>query len=490
MRTVIGIDIGTTHIKSILFDENGYALREEKEGTPLEKDMAGSVYRPQEIWRTVKNQLQKHLDRAEGSCAGISITGMAEAGLIINRRTKAEETDIIPWFDKRTCALSEGMDEEKEREIFAYTGLRNSFKYGVYKFLWLLSQRDVDKEDAVWLSVCDYIAFKLTGNLVTEPGFAARTYVYDIVNGRWDAGRIREYGLKEENFPAVIPSGAVCGSFQTEAGREIPVALAGHDHICAAFALLYENRDGVCDSAGTSETYVGRLAERNPVFDREAGMLYGPYADGGYYYMANVPSSGHSVEWFRKSLQLTELSYEKMNEALAKLPDGPTGILYFPWLTGMGSPCYEASAKGAFLGIQDREDGWTVLKGMLEGIQYQAAWLLSLLERKHGVIADTVICAGGSVQNRAMMQIKADILQKKVQVPKAREATLTGAAALFLQKNAGEEAARRFLKASLTGKECYLPDPTGSRTYHAIWKEQYLPMAEMLIGFYKNKGGI
>lgn len=489
MRTVIGIDIGTTHIKSILFDEDGRPLSEEKAETPVRQDGTGSIYRPEEIWRIVSGQLKSHLLTGKGTTAGISITGMAEAGLIINRRTGKEETDIIPWFDRRTCALAEGMSVEREREIFAYTGLRNSFKYGIYKFLWLLSEQGMDKEDAVWLSMCDYIAWKLTGRFVTEPGFAARTYVYDIRTGGWDLERIKEYGLCEENFPKVLPSGCICGRYRTQEGREVPVAIAGHDHVCAAFGLLYHNKNGICDSAGTSETYIGRLQTENPVFDREDGMLYGPFADGGYFYMANVPSSGHSIEWFRKNLQIGELSYEEMNERLLCLPAGPTGILYFPWLTGMGSPCYEASAKGAILGIEAGMDGFRVLKGMTEGIQYQAAWLLSMLAKRHGIAAEHVMCAGGSVHNRTMMQIKADILQKTIQIPEAPEATLTGAAALFLQKNSREEAAERFLDASLTVKEIYIPDRERSRKYEAIWKERFLPMAELLTGFYRKNGG-
>ena len=206
MRAVIGIDVGTTHIKSILFDENGTVLAQEKRTTPLSKDENGSIYEPLEIWNAVEEQL-KNLCRTGIAVSGISITGMAEAGLIVDRETKTEKTVILPWFDGRTRELADKMSPEKEEEIFASTGLRNSFKYGIYKFLWLLSACGADREDCIWLSMCDYIAWKLTGRFVTEPGFAARTYVYDIRQGKWDIERIREYGLEENNFPEVMPSG-------------------------------------------------------------------------------------------------------------------------------------------------------------------------------------------------------------------------------------------------------------------------------------------
>lgn len=487
MRAVIGIDVGTTHIKSILFDENGTVLAQEKRTTPLSKDENGSIYEPLEIWNVVEEQL-KNLCRTGIAVSGISITGMAEAGLIVDRETKTEKTVILPWFDGRTRELADKMSPEKEEEIFASTGLRNSFKYGIYKFLWLLSACGADREGCIWLSMCDYIAWKLTGRFVTEPGFAARTYVYDIRQGKWDIERIREYGLEENNFPEVMPSGAVIGFWNTEDGRQIPVAIAGHDHICAAFGLLYHDRNGICDSAGTSETYVGLLEEGTDRFLMETGMLYGPFVDGGYFYMANLPSSGHSVEWFRTKLQTMELSYEEMNMRLEGSGKEPTGILYFPYLTGMGSPLYEASMRGSILGIGENTDGMTLLKGVMEGIQYQSAWLLDILHKKHGAAGKAVFCAGGAVNNHVMMQLKADILNRTVVVPEMPEATLFGAAALFVKKNLGERAALRFVQKLQEQKKIYTPDEERTGKYHEIWKKRYLPMIDILKQFYCDGG--
>ena len=104
MRTVIGIDVGTTHIKSILFASDGRVLQKVKSATPLSSDGFGSVYKPKEIWEIVKDQLLGLCRAAKGPVDGISITGMAEAGLVIDWFTREEKTDIIPWFDKRTTA--------------------------------------------------------------------------------------------------------------------------------------------------------------------------------------------------------------------------------------------------------------------------------------------------------------------------------------------------------------------------------------------------
>lgn len=490
MRTVIGIDVGTTHIKSILFSADGSVLRKETEATPLAADGYSSIYKPGEIWEIVQEQLKSLCQQTEEPVGGICITGMAEAGLIIDRLTGKEKTDILPWFDKRTAGLADKESPADCAGRFARTGLHNSYKYGIYKFLWLLEQGRIEKSTAVWLSMCDYIAFKLTGRIVTDPTFAARTYVYDIVRGCWDHDEIRSKGLELSNFPKIVLSGEVCGKcgFLVQ-GIEIPVAIAGHDHICAAYGLLHGKKDAVCDSAGTSETYIG-VIDKLPRqgFRNDTGVLYGPFVGGGWFYMANVPSSGHSVEWFRKKMQLNELSYEVMNNRLGELSPEPTGILYFPYLTGMGSPWYTVSMHGTFLGIGENDDGMKILKAIMEGIQYQALWLLEILNDVHITGNMQLICAGGAVKNKYLMQLKADILNRTVNVTQEEEATLCGAVALYIEKNMDAGLAGEFVQRLLSVKESYTPCPNLAKHYKDIMTERYLPMVTILKDYYKTWG--
>lgn len=468
--------MGTTQIKAALFGANGNVVAMDKSATPLRRIGEMEFYCPDEIWGIVKKQLDGLLKSNAEKSIGISITGMAEAGVVIDRKSGKAVTDILPWFASCTCRLAEQMSEEESDRVFQDTGLRNSFKYGIYKYLWLLEENKLKKEETVWLSMCDYIAYRMTGEMVTEPTFAARTYVYHVRKRRWDAERICAYGLSTDNFPKVKESGTIIGNY-----RGIPVVIAGHDHICAAFGLLHGQPGGICDSAGTSETYVGILDEAVcNGFPEQSGLLYGPFVDGGYFYMGNVPSSGHSVEWFRKRLQMKEVTYENMNERLQALETGPSGLLYFPYLTGMGAPWYQSKMSGAVIGLKESNDGALVLKGILEGIQFQARWLLGLVEDFHGIHAETIVCAGGSVKNDTMMQLKADILNRNVCIPTVAEATLSGAAALYLKKNHGNSAADQFLTQAVRISKEYRANMQNAECYERIFKEQFIPFVNLL----------
>lgn len=465
----IGIDMGTTHIKTAVFTEAGREVKLIKRQTPVRQDAYGSVYDPEEFFQIAVQELNEGLEALPADCltAGISVTGMAEAGLIIDRRTGKEAGPILPWFDKRTGDLAADLSTEEADRAFLVTGLRNSFKYGIYKFRWMLSNTGIDKENAVWLSVCDYIVYRLTGRMVTVPGFAARTFMYDIVRGCYRTDALQRYGLSGQNFPEVLPSGIAAGIVRAgevhAKGRKLLAAIAGHDHVCAAYAVQGGDGTRICNSAGTAETYIGsKPAGRLKREDMDSGLIIGPHVDGkSLFWLANISSSGQSVEWFRKNLQLSEISYERLNEAVLEAGSGPTGILYYPYLSGMGTPLFNPDLSGAFLGLKAEHTYKDLLKAVMEGLGFQSRYILKDVLKQDSVL----VCVGGAARSAPWMQIKADILGRDILVPDITEATLLGAAALFAAVNDGKEAGRVMLADVYAEAKRYAPVPEQSRAY-------------------------
>ena len=142
----IVIDLGTTHIKVGIFDINGSTCKIYKQPTPITSDDFGQIYEPITLYEIIKDQLSSLIEQYR-RIRGISITGMSEAGLIVNRKTGTEVSPIIPWFDQRTVDLASKVGKEQEKENFLKTGLHNSYKYGIYKYLWLLNHYSIKKED-------------------------------------------------------------------------------------------------------------------------------------------------------------------------------------------------------------------------------------------------------------------------------------------------------------------------------------------------------
>lgn len=473
-----GIDMGTTHIKTGVVTEEQEIIALYKTDTPLAKQGGHDVYLPKDLMTILLEQMEQ-AGKDYPHPKGIAITGMAEAGLVIDRNSFQELTPIIPWFDKRTLELASKMSKEEELARFQVTGLRNSFKYGIYKYLWCIEHYQLKREETIWLSICDYIFYQLTNYLATEPTFAARTYAYDIQQKCWDTAFINKMGLLVENFPQVLESGK--GS-ANRLGTKIPVALCGHDHICSAFELIHHKGE-ICNSCGTAETYIGIMEEvPSGVEGMESGMVYGPYVDGIHYFgMANLSSSGQAVEWIRKQIQNKEITYQQINEILTKVKKVPGDILFMPYLSGMGSPLFNAECSGAMLFLKAEHTITDIIQGVVEGICYQSRWILNGFDDQK---VEKIIATGGSTASDFWMQCKANVLNKPVAVSTVEEGTLTGAVSLFLFKN---EKRKRTISENI--KKEYYPVKTRASAYEIRYQKDYLPAAQFISGLVPQKIG-
>lgn len=497
MKCVIGIDTGTTHVKAALIGADGQVQYIEKDVTPLHTCGTENWYDPRQLYEMVKGQIQALAAKASGrkdlELCGICLTGMAEAGLVLDRHTGRERTEILPWFDKRPEKLPEQLKEELIRRLYRATGLYNSYKYGIYKYIWLIENRKLDKASSIWLSLSDYIAFRLTGEYATTAGFAVRTYVYDLLHGSWNREMLDRYGLKAENFPSVRKEGETIGlctdkELCTVLGSRVTVAVGGHDHVCALYGIAGEDDTRIVDSCGTAETYMG-LADKAPLRDEDYdhGLVLGPYpGDRKWFWMGNIPSSGQSVEWFRKgqwggSPRERSITYEEMEVMLEKRADEPTGLFYFPFLNGVGTPVYRGDIKSQLHWKIEDVPTEVSLKAVIEGIQYQGTWILECAETRMRKNQMQLWCVGGAAKSREWMKIKADILGVPVYVPCMEEATLIGAAAVFFKEKKSACAFGEIHKEKTKEVKVYLPDEEIQKKYGRL-AEEYRQRAKQICG--------
>ena len=459
MKTYIGIDFGTTNLKAALFRQDGTQLAIKRLPTPLGSD----GYNPVVIEGYLR-QLLEAVSQPGQRPEGIVVTGMAEAGLLLHRETKQRLSPIIPWFDERTVPYAKDLTPEQVYDRFLKTGLRNSFKYGIYKYLWCLDHCGVPAEETVWLSAVDYLVFLLTGEFVTDPTFAARTYAYDLAAGDFDAAFLKELGLSRGNFPRLVATGGFAGTCILPGWETVPVHIGGHDHVCAAFGMHLLDEDAVCDSCGTAETYIGTMDAR-PLTetDYESGCIFGPYPGSSrLFWMANISSSGLAVEWFREKQQLSALSHEQVEEILSQ-SQAPTGIFFLPALTGMGTPCFRQNLSAAFLGLRREHTGGDMLRAVVEGIGYQSRMILEpMCKNPH------LLSVGGPTRSSGWMQLKSDVLGCRIDALEQSEATITGAIALMLSAQCSRERAKEFC-SQLGKSKLYTPDSLRHAGYDRLY---------------------
>lgn len=436
MQYLIGIDLGTTNIKALLFDHSGQQIAEARKPTPtVILPGGGAEYLPDIIWNTVSTLLRSIVNdglNARGAdlpqkIAGLAITGMGEAGVPLDADGSALYP-AIAWFDPRTEPYIEWWRQTfGDDRMFAITNLLNQHIFTANKLLWLREHRpDVFEKTARWHCMPDFIAFRLTGCSAMDFSIASRTMLFDAHKRAWSPDLMQHAGIPISMLPPPVPSGTLVGGVTAQAADQTgllpgtPVFAGGHDHICGALAGGIIEPNVVLDSSGTCEEVLvclDRLDEIVPL--GQAGFNVGYHtACGKFYASGGIPASGASVDWFAREFPCDQNATSE---------PGAHGLLFLPHLRGSSSPERDPVSRGAFLGIRAEHTRADFQQAVYEGVAYE---LRMCAERLLGKRPSRVVSIGGGTKNKAWLRVKSDLLGVPIEVPDVQEATALGAALL------------------------------------------------------------
>ncbi|MBR4235780.1 MAG: hypothetical protein IKR85_06930 [Clostridia bacterium] len=422
---ILSIDLGTTLWKAALIDENGAFAAKTALGTPEVSEDGHPVYDSGSLKQTLSGLVSGLGAEKLRSVRLIALSGMAEAGLLADRYSLKPLTSIWPWFDTRTLPLFESL---KHKAPFAdrarVTGLPDSHKYGIYKLLTLLSLSKADPKRTVWMSLVSYAASILTGACAEDVSIAARTGCLRLDTLSWDEDFLDRIGLSSANFPALSAHGAAVGCLKSDfcgvpAGT--PVALGGHDHLCAAASTDDMKNGGMFLSCGTAQV----LLKAARGYEAESGLSYGPGSNDLYAVLGSVQSAGGSVNLFCRLLYPGQ-DYETLLKEASEA-DYPPLLTYYPYLAGSGAPHIDPLARAAVLGMTSETERRDIICAVYAGVALETRYIAESLLYDPAL---PICCIGGLTRHERYMQTLADVLGTHIRVPAESEGTLYGAARL------------------------------------------------------------
>lgn len=433
MSTFLGIDLGTTHVKAALADSQGRLLRMAAvDNGPDTACEAGECYTAEGLWQRAAQAVQEACRGMEPP-AGVGVTGMADSGVALDSEG-LPLYPIAPWSNP--CGEEYGPVLEKRfPDLTSRTGQRYHPKFALSRILWLRDhQPQAFRRMARWLSVTDYLLFRLTGEAATDQTFACRTLLYRLRERCWDE-ELCAYAGVTGRLPRVLALGGGAAGRVTEPAAGalglpagIPVVSAGHDHLCALYALESAGLGSALNSLGTAEVFVGVSdAPADPEQCRRLGVNQGCFAGDRWYWMANLPASGGSVEWLRRMFSVGgPVGYELFDRSDGLADAG--GVLYLPYLNGSGTPDPDPARRGAFLGLSSRTTPQQLIAAVNQGIGFETRRILDSLSSVLGLSVSQVTAVGGGARNRALVQAKADASGREYQVCSQSELTVLSAA--------------------------------------------------------------
>ena len=439
MRTLLGIDIGTSSIKAMLLNiETGAVVSSKIEYDVMIPDTGYAEQNPETWWNglvEILNRMHAGEETKEAfeNIAGIGFSGQMHGLVCVDSMGRSVRPAIL-WLDQRTrdevSTINEKLAGSGERERICN---RIVTGFAFPSLLWMKKNEaeNYKRIHKIFLPK-DYIRYRITGTIGTDMTDASATGIYDVENRRWARKLIEKFEFKQSIFPECHESYENAGYVTEECSK-----LTG---LKAGVPVVYGCGDQMAQSVGNGVYQEGRLISNfgtggqvsaymnRMTFDREMRTNTFCHAvNKGYSVFGATLNCGSALKWLCKSMyKFDERCYEIAEKLAEESPAGSKGIIYLPYLSGERSPIMNSDAKGVFFGLKLEHDKRHILRAGMEGIIYSLKDCLLTLQQM-GIDSKEIIASGGGVANDLMLQMQADIFEKEIKVCNVSEQACLGA---------------------------------------------------------------
>ncbi|HEY9516730.1 MAG TPA: xylulokinase [Gemmatimonadaceae bacterium] len=478
----LGLDIGTSGVKAILVNPAGDVEAAATSPLRLTTPWPGWAEQdPVSWWEASIASIREVLARcAAARVVSVGIAGQMHSSVFLDRAGEVIRPALL-WCDGRTTEecreITERVGGEERLRDWASNPALEGFT--LPKVLWLRNHEPAAfARLSTVLLAKDYIRFRLTGALATEPSDASGTLMFDTARERWSGEILGAVGLPLSLLPQVGGSADVLGRLTPEAAAltglasGIPVVGGGADNACGAAGVGAIEPGEAVASWGTSGTVLAPMAEPR-VDPALRAHTFCHVAPGRWYLMGVVLSAGGAFAWYRdqfaREIADVAVADRRLREEAESIPPGAAGVTFLPYLQGERTPHRDAAARGAILGLSLAHTRGHVTRAVLEGICFALNESVSIL-RELGLSPDHLLLTGGGAKYPLLRRLQAEVFGLPVGMVNREEGPAYGAALLAAVGAGVFPDIGSAVGATLSRTPLEIPDPETHLEYRRLFQ--------------------
>lgn len=448
MAYLLGIDVGTSGTKTVLFDKNGATVASSTFEYPMYQPNIGWAEQdPEDWWTATCNTIKDVFSKSgvnPGDVKGVGISGQMHGIVLLDEEGKVLRRSII-WCDQRTereCTqITELIGRERLIQITANPALTG---FSASKIMWVRNNEpEIFKKTKKILLPKDFIRYRLTGEYATEVSDASGMQLMDIPKRTWSAEVLDKLGIERSQLGEMYESQEVSGRV-SHSGAEntglregTPVVGGAGDQAAGAVGNGIVRPGVVSSTIGTSGV-VFAYADRISIDPAGRVHTFCHAVPNTWHIMGVTQSAGLSLKWFRDNFCIEEKRvaelmgvdpYMLMDKEAEKVKPGCNGLIYLPYLMGERSPHLDAAAKGVFFGLSAMHEKRDMLRAVMEGVVYSLKDCLEIVKGM-GVEINEVRASGGGGRSPFWRQMQADVFGATVATTNSSEGSALGVALL------------------------------------------------------------
>lgn len=448
MEYLLGIDIGTSGTKTVLFDKDGSTVASSTFEYPMyQPDIGWAEQDPDDWWKatcyTIKAVLSKSGVNPK-NIKGVGLSGQMHGAVLLDGEGNVLRKAII-WCDQRTeleCGQITGLiGAERLIQITANPALTG---FTASKIMWVKNNEpQIFKKIKKILLPKDYIRFRLTGEYATEVSDASGMQLMDIPKRQWSGEVLDKLGIERSQLGEMYESQEVSGKVN-HTGAELtglregtPVVGGAGDQAAGAVGNGIVKPGIVSSTIGTSGV-VFAYSEKISIDPGGRVHTFCHAVPDTWHIMGVTQGAGLSLKWFRDNFCIEEKRvaglmntdpYILMDQEAEKVRPGCNGLIYLPYLMGERSPHLDAAAKGVFFGLSAKHEKPDMLRAVMEGVVFSLKDCLEIIKGM-GVEVNEVRASGGGGKSPLWRQMQADVFGTDVATINSSEGPALGVALL------------------------------------------------------------
>ncbi len=473
MKLVIGVDIGTTNVKVIACGPDGNVVfRREAACDTIQSSPEMSEQDPEAVLHSVNRLLKEAFANIPAAQIAAVSFSAAMHSLIALDKDGNQLTNAILWGDTRSYREEKELkDSGIAEKLYRETGVPVHPSLPICKIIWLKkNQPEIFQKAAKFVSLKEYIFYKLLGVYVVDYAIAGATGMLNIHTLDWSELALKTAGILPGKLSTIVPS--------THTETNIPDSSLQLLGLSQSIPFVAGSSDGCLANIGTGVTDDTRAALtigtsgavrttlRSAHVNEQPTLFCYPLTRDLYIKGGAVNNGAFVLQWLIKELLKLPPAddvYERLLADAAIVPAGADELIFLPYLKGERAPIWNARAKGVFFGLNSMHEQQHLVKAVMEGVGYSLYDVFcEMAETEKGI--REIYVSGGFIKSVLWVQIIADIFNKTMIISDAADASAIGAAYIGFYA-AGIFRSTEDMPADSETKQVFKPDEKNHRVY-------------------------
>jgi gluconokinase len=446
---VIGVDIGTTATKAVVFDLRGRVVAHASVGYPLSTPTPATAEQdPDEIYRAVVAALGDAVRGARvapDDVACVAFSAAMHSVIAVDNEGNAL-TRSITWADNRAARWAERIRAERDgMAIYRRTGTPIHPMSPLVKLAWLKDEQpSIFNAAARFIGIKEFVFHRLFDRYVVDHSIASATGLLNLEKLDWDEEALVVAGLGRERLSTLVSTTqhveGLARQLASDIGlsTETPFVIGANDGVLSNVGVDAIGPGDVAVTIGTSGAM--RTVVERPVTDPLGRTFCYALTDRHWVIGGPVNNGGIVFRWVRDEIAAPETEtakrlgidpYEVLTRIAERVPPGSEGLIFHPYLAGERAPMWNPDLRGSFFGLAMHHRKEHMIRAVLEGVIYNLYSILPAMEELIGRVR-AIKATGGFARSGLWRQMMADVFDREVIVPESFESSCLGAAVLGL----------------------------------------------------------